>query len=264
MRIASATRKGSRSHNCDAANHRDAEHLCADIDAYDMRRLPRTDGLWASPICTELSPAGGRPRKRRRAVPGQADIEDFGHVPQAAFERTRANFWDVLRAAEVHRYRFVLVENVYEAAEWELLDVWLAGMKALGYRVQFVSVSSAHAGGQGNPAAPQWRDRIYFVATREGVPLPDVQPRPAAWCPVCEQTVSAVQSWKKPGARRLGKYRQHYLYRCPNGSRCRHAVVEPFVRPAASVIDWSHTGVRIGDRAAHGLRPLAALDSPRP
>src|SRR5207248_2809483 len=47
-----------------AANHPDADHLCADIDHYDMRRLPRTDVLWASPICTELSPAGGRRRKK--------------------------------------------------------------------------------------------------------------------------------------------------------------------------------------------------------
>lgn len=240
-----------------AANHVNAEHLCADVNNYDMRRLPKTDVLWASPICTELSPAGGRRRRSRgHAGPGQTAMEEFGHVPQDAFDRTRATFWDVIRAAEVHRYKAVLVENVMEAAEWELFDIWLAGMRTLGYRHQFVSLSSAHAGGATNQPAPQWRDRIYIVLTREGIPLPDVEPRPAAWCPVCEETVSAVQSWKKPGARRLGKYAQQYVYRCPNGSRCRHAVVEPYVRPAASIINWSDLGVRIGEREQHGKRPL--------
>ncbi|MBZ6250519.1 DNA cytosine methyltransferase [Streptomyces olivaceus] len=241
-----------------AANHATADHLCADVNNYDMRRLPSTDILWASPICTELSPAGGR---RRRATPGagQLALEEFGPVASAAFERTRATFWDVIRATEVHRYKAVLVENVMEAADWELFDVWLSGMRTLGYNIQFVSLSSAHAGDEdGNDPAPQWRDRIYIVCTRVGIPLPDVQPRPRAWCPVCEETVHAVQSWKKQGGRPLGKYGQQYVYRCPNGARCRHTVVEPFVRPAASIIDWSNLGVRIADRTQHKLPPLAA------
>ncbi|MER7172631.1 DNA cytosine methyltransferase [Streptomyces mesophilus] len=245
-----------------AANHRDADHLCANIDNYDMRRLPRTDVLWASPICTELSPAGGRPRKRPKkgAGPGQGmfELEAEGAVASAAYERTRATFWDVIRATEIHRYQAVIVENVAEAADWELFDIWLAGMRTLGYRHQFVSVSSAHVGGTDNTPAPQWRDRIYVLLTREGVPLPDVAPRPIAWCPVCEQDVAAFQSWKKPGARQLGKYGQQYVYRCPNGPVCRHQVVEPYVRPAADIIDWTNLGVRIADRPQHKLPPLAA------
>lgn len=239
-----------------AANHRDADHLCADVNNYDMRRLPSTDVLWASPICTELSPAGGR-RRKTGAGAGQLGLEEFGPIAKGAFDRTRATFWDVIRATEVHRYKAVLVENVMEAADWELFDVWLAGMRTLGYNIQFVSLSSAHAGDDTNVAAPQWRDRIYIVCTREGIPLPDVEPRPTAWCPVCEETVTAFQSWKKDG-RKLGKYGAQYVYRCPNGPRCRHAVVEPYVRPAASIINWSNLGVRIGDRAEKGLRPLAA------
>jgi hypothetical protein len=46
-----------------------------------------------------------------------------------------------------------------------------------------------------------------------------------------------VQSWKQPQRRPIGKYRQQYVYRCPN-TGCRHAIVEPFVRPAAVAIDW--------------------------
>lgn len=238
-----------------AANHRDADHLCADVNNYDMRRLPATDILWASPICTELSPAGGR-RRKTAAGHGQTALEAFGSIEKGAFDRTRATFWDVIRATEVHRYKAVLVENVMEAADWELFDVWLAGMRTLGYNIQFVSLSSAHAGDDTNAPAPQWRDRIYIVCTRQGIPLPDVEPRPRAWCPVCKETVTAFQSWKKEG-RKLGKYGAQYVYRCPNGPRCRHTVVEPYVRPAASIIDWSNLGVRIGDRPEHGLRPLA-------
>src|SRR5581483_11872119 len=121
----------------------------------------------------------------------------------------------------------------------------------LGYQVQFVSVSAAHAGGEGNPHAPQWRDRLYLVFTRNGVQLPDVEPRPAARCLECGQDVAALQSWTR-GGRRIGKYRQQYWYVCPNAT-CRHARVEPYVSPAASAIDWSDLGTRIGDRP----RPLA-------
>src|SRR6266571_5433317 len=39
----------------------------------------------------------------------------------------------------------------------------LSGMAVLGYNCQIVSVSSAHVGGDGNPHASQWRDRLYFV-----------------------------------------------------------------------------------------------------
>lgn len=232
-----------------SANFPDAEHLTADVSNYDMRRLPHTDVLWASPICTEISPAGGRARR----APGQLDLlEESGHVPKAGLERTRATFHDVIRAAEVHRYKAVIVENVTEAADWELFDWWLQGMLLLGYEVQFVSVSSAHVGGDGNPHAPQWRDRLYMVFTRKGIPLPDVSPRPLAWCFKCEQVTESFQAWKKPGARKIGKYGRQYVYCCAS-SACGHAVVEPFVLPAASAIDWEDLGSPIGERK----RPLA-------
>jgi DNA (cytosine-5)-methyltransferase 1 len=243
-----------------AANHPGAEHLCADLDHYDMRRLPGTDVLWASPICTEVSPnAGGR---RRRTMPGQEPLEVFGHIPSPAYERTRATAYDVLRATEVHRYKVVIYENVPEfATDWPLYAWWVKAFEVIGYRHVSVCVNAAHIGGEGNTPAAQWRDRYFGMFVREGIPLPDLSPRPLALCPECGQDVEAVQSWRDtPMTRRfgnVGKYREQYDYRCPN-ARCRHAVVEPYVAPAASIIDWSDLGTRIGDRADKGMRPLVA------
>lgn len=235
-----------------SANHPSTEHLCADISNIDLRYLPKTDLLWASPICTELSPAGGR-RKRG----SQLDLfEEHGHVPTAAFERTRVTFWEVIRACEIHRYKAVLIENVKEAADWELFDVWLAGMVALGYEYQFVSISAAHAWDENNDPAPQWRDRLYIGFTYKGIKMPDLQPRPLAWCERCGENVHAVQWWKKgPSARRIGKYGAQYLYACPSG---HEGAIEPYVAPASEAIDWSDLGVRIGDRESLGMRPLGA------
>ncbi|MBV1851902.1 DNA cytosine methyltransferase [Catellatospora tritici] len=245
-----------------AANFPHAEHLCADVNNYDMRALPTTDVLWASPICTEASPAGGsspkRPKQAKRRPRGQLDLfEQGGHVAQAGFERTRATFHDVIRATEVHRYAAVLVENVPEVAwKWELFEWWCSGMRLLGYQQQTVSVSSAHVGGDGNPHAPQWRDRLYLVFTRTGIPAPDVAPRPLAWCEPCGADVHAVQVWKNtPKVRqfgRLGAYRDQYVYVCPN-TACGQARVEPYVMPARAAIDWTDIGERIGDKA----KPLA-------
>lgn len=241
-----------------AANFPHAEHLCADINNYDMRGLPSTDVLWASPICTEASPAGGsakgRPKKAKVRPRGQLDMfEQGGHVEQAGFTRTRATFGDVIRATEVRRYKFVVVENVPDVTwRWELFDWWCQGMCLLGYDMQAISGSSAHFGEDGNDAAPQWRDRIYLVFSRKDIPRPDVTLRPVAWCAPCGTDVRAVQWWKntaKTRQRKFGKYGRNgqYLYLCPNAT-CRNAIVEPYVRPASTVIDWTDLGDRIGDR----------------
>ncbi|GAA4828355.1 DNA cytosine methyltransferase [Saccharopolyspora rosea] len=222
-----------------AANFPHADHDCADISQVDPRRYPSTDLLWASPECTNHSIAQGRKRF------AQPDL--FGEtLPPEAAERSRATMWDVPRFAEHHRYRAVVVENVVDAARWQLWPAWLHAMHCLGYRHQVVYLNSMHAPAVAAPRAPQSRDRLYVVFSREGVPRPEVQPRPMAWCERCERDVSAVQSWKKPH-QPWGRYRAQYLYRCP-APRC-HAVVEPYTLPAAAAIDWDLPGQRIGDRA---------------
>ncbi|MEU3559638.1 DNA cytosine methyltransferase [Kitasatospora sp. NPDC006786] len=230
-----------------AANHSRADHLCIDVSGMPMRYLPRTDVLWASVICTEISPAGGL----RRETP-QLDLldgdDEFKVLPDAAFEKTRVTAWCVVRAAEVHRYRAIVVENVLEfATDWVLFTAWIAAMKALGYNYQITSVSSAHIGDADNLRAPQWRDRIYITFTRRGMRKPNLTPSPAAWCFECAEQVNAVQTWRDPKIT-IGKYGKQYDYRCPN-TRCRHALVEPWVRPASAAIDWTDLGQRIGSRS---------------
>ena len=203
--------------------------------------------------CTEISPAGGRKRKAR--MRGQTDLlKEYGHVSSDQWERTRATAYDILRAVEIWRYEFVACENVIEfATDWELYDWWIEAMRRLGYTATVACVSSAHIGGPANAPAPQWRDRWYGVFTRDGIPAPDLEPRPLALCPECGP-VRARQSWKNPRGLRIGKYRQQYLYRCPSAA-CRHQVIEPYVRPAISVLDMTDPGRRIGDRPRTPRKP---------
>lgn len=238
------------------ANHPETDHLQADISNTDPRFIPTTDLLWASPECTNHSRAKGR-----KLAGQQPDL--FGDVlPEAAAERSRATMWDVVRFAEAHHYKAVLVENVVEVVDWSspwgvrggLFQSWLGAMHALGYRHRIISMNSMHAQAHGLPA-PQSRDRVYIAFWRTGDRAPDFEHmlRPKAYCARCDQVVDAMQWWKKgDGQARPGRYRSQYLYRCPNVA-CRNDVVEPAWLPASSIIDWSNPGTRIGDRA----KPLA-------
>lgn len=228
------------------ANHPGADHLCADISAYDPRRVPSTDLLWASPECTNHSQAKGRKR-----VDLGPDL--FGEsLEDEAAERSRATMWDVPRFTEAHGYEAIIVENVVEAAKWRPFESWLGAMHSYGYEHEIVCLNSMHAQASGLPA-PQSRDRMYVVFWKKGNRRPDLaaMQRPQAWCPSCERVIEAVQSWKKPG-QTVGRYRQQYVYRCPDHA-CRGQLVEPGWLPAAAAIDWSILGTRIGDRE----KPLA-------
>ncbi len=225
-----------------AVNFPDSLHDCADISQVRPQRYRRTDILWASPECTNHSQAKGRKRH------AQADL--FGDtLPDEASERSRATMWDVPRFCEYHRYRYVVVENVVDAARWVLWDAWLVAMRALGYEHRTVWLNSMHAPGIAAPRAPQSRDRLYIVFWQRGEVAPNVEPRPLAWCPKCELDVRATQVFKR--AERWGRYRSQYVYRCPT-QRC-HVTVEPYADPAAKAIDWTLAGQRIGDR----VKPLS-------
>lgn len=216
-------------------NFPDARHDCADISQVDPRRYPSTNVLLASPECTNHTAAKGV--SRRRQDPTLFDSPDLGA------ERSRATMWDVHRFVEHHNYDAVIVENVVEATRWVYWSSWWQAWTDAGYDARVVSLNSAHTG-----EVAQWRDRIYVVAVRRGLPTVDLDVRPPSWCSTCETFVAGRQSWRN--MRAAGKWRQQYDYRCPN---CAGIVDPPAPSAADHVIDWSIDGTRIRDRA----RPLA-------
>lgn len=215
-----------------------ADHDLADISQVDPRRFPSTDILLASPECTHHS----RARTKRH----QADLFDPNGDPAA--ERSRATMWDVPRFAEYHKYKLIVVENVTEIRNWAPFAAWIQCMDALGYDHQLLYLNSMIA-----PPTPQSRDRFYGCFWRKGNRKPNLDIRPKAFCEE-HGDINARQTWKKPGAPG-GKYgaRQQYFYACP---WCRKPA-SLYAMPAASAIDFSIPGVRIGDRVSLGMRPLA-------
>lgn len=235
------------------------DHDREDIARVDPRRYPRTDLLWASPSCTFWSQARGERQDFTAAAtePTLFDLDlldDADDEPASAEskERSRALMHDVPRFAEHHRYKAVIVENTPELLKWWHLPKWIARMRALGYVHQVLTVNSAFAQQLGAPA-PQLRDRVYVVFWQDRYPAPDFErwTRPPAWCPSCDEVVTALRAPKDP-RKPHGAYRRQYVFRCPSRS-CRHAEAHPYVLPAAAAVDWLVRGQRIGDRA----KPLA-------
>jgi DNA (cytosine-5)-methyltransferase 1 len=251
------------------ANFRTTWHDRAVIsDDYNFSKFPRADILSGSPICTEISPAGGRKRDKAQMsfddlAEGQSEeqAEEAKAKPAAkeSFERTRTTAWCLLRAAERWNYKAVMCENVTEfVTDWLLFPAWRLAWELLGYNMQIVSVTTAHVGTHVDvDYAPQWRDRCIIVMTRKDIPKPDLRLRPWAYCTECDKLVRATQSWRN--GRRVGKYKQQYDYVCPNRT-CKHAKVEPYTRPVSDIVDWNDLGTRIGDRKPkkkYGGLPLA-------
>jgi DNA (cytosine-5)-methyltransferase 1 len=244
-----------------STNFPGAEHDCVDINHYDMRNLPRGfEVLWASPICTEISPAGGNGTGDQPGEEVPEELLKYGPVGKDTFQRTRATAYDVIRACEVHMPPIVIVENVVEfCTRWKLFAWWLMGMMTLGYDYQIISANSAHIEGPDGETAPQSRDRMYIMFHRRDVAKPDVQVRPRSWCGNCSTEVRGVQTWKDPegyetesGKRFLiGKYGPRsgqYYFTCPG---CFN-MVQPIIKPAASIINFHFIGGKIGERK----RPL--------
>lgn len=216
-------------------NFPDTLHDCTDISAADPRRYPSTDILITSPECTTHSPAGGN---FYRALKNQMSLFEKGVIDPAA-DRSRATMWDVCRFAEYHNYNAIIVENVIEAkTRWPLFDTWLRAMHVLGYEHKCCYINSMHC----HPT-PQSRDRMYVVFWKKGNKAPDLDFRPSAFCQACDKPVNAFQWWKNQ-EKKFGKYREQYLYRCPECT----SVVEPYYYASFNIVDWSIPGISVLDR----------------
>lgn len=225
------------------ANWPDADWRCADVDDMPMDNLPSTDVQVSSVICTELSQNGGRKRHRGQLslIPGEDRANEH------RFTRTRVTAYGVMRCAEIHRQKVVVVENVPEfVLDWHLLDWWFQGWRLLGYRQPVIlCVDAAHVSGPDNPGSPSWRPRVVVVIVREDVEMPDLELRPAAFCGSCRREVASRQVWNRVG-QRAGDYRKQFHYHCPTPT-CRERV-EPYTACAADAFDLSNIGLPLRGR----------------
>lgn len=214
-------------------NHPDTEHFLDDLQQAHPSLFPRTDVAWFSPECTNHSLAKG---KRRKGA-NQRDLWGDTGLTEAEI-KSRATMREVVEFTAWHHYQAVIVENVVDIRYWEYFDQWLLDMHNLGYQSKLLYLNAQFFG------VPQSRDRFYAVFWRKGNRAPQLDFRPSAACPR-HGVVKAVQVFKKPDYP-WGRYgeRRQYQYRCPH---CGTSV-KPEHIPAATVIDWSLTAPRIGDR----------------
>ncbi len=233
------------------ANHPTANPIRCDLLDIHPACFERSVMLLASPECRKHGPGAGMKRKGiQQGEIFEADRCDLS--PDTL--RSRATMWTPVHWASVHRHDFVIVENVVEIHYWPEFEAWLREWDRMGYDHARVYVNGMFVHGLTDDrvsfSMPQSRDRIYVVFWRKGNPAPNLRICPLAPCHGCAGEVRAVQAWKN--GRAFGKYRRQYVYRCPHCA----TVVEPWYYPAATAIDWTRRGIRIGDREAHGLKPL--------
>lgn len=209
-------------------------HVCADMSTSDPRKYMSTDFLITSPSCTEQGYASGKKKPT-----SQRDMFD-GNIIDDLAERSRATMWDVPRFAEVHKYNYIIVENVWQARTWIQFDNWLRCMYTLGYEHKCVYFNSMFA-----YPCPQSRDRMFIHFWKKGNKAPVLDYYPKAHCEKCGKDVDAVQTWKS-SIKKFGVYgkRGQYVYCCPNDG----VVVNPYYYAALNAIDFNDIGQRIGDR----------------
>ncbi|WP_009960107.1 DNA cytosine methyltransferase [Verrucomicrobium spinosum] len=139
------------------ANHPDSRHYCASLDNINPRHIygeGELDVLWASPECTNHSPArGGLP----------------------VVDQSRASAMCVIRWAEALRPPIILIENVPAFLQWGPLDsrnrpikarkgeifrAWKGMLESVGYRVEHRLLCAADYGD------PTSRTRLIIQAVR--------------------------------------------------------------------------------------------------
>lgn len=125
-----------------AANHPETAHACQDLHQADWTQVPRHDLMLASPACQGHSKARGKER--------------------AHHDATRSTAMAILGAADFHRPRFILVENVVDFLDWDGYRGWKTMLRDFGYTLTENILNAADFG------VPQSRERLFIMATRDG------------------------------------------------------------------------------------------------
>jgi DNA (cytosine-5)-methyltransferase 1 len=249
----------------------DARLFQEDVTKLPVEKMPYAEIFVASPACPAWTTASGVRREFDRANAEQPALFDLArpmtakqHQRQEEYQRSRLLMREVPRYLRAMTDRGTpvlagMVENVIQVRHWHEWDSWLAEFRKLGYDTRLIAFNSMHAQPVRARRAPQSRNRAYVAYWHNSLgrrPDFDKWLRPSAWCPSCAEQILAVQVWRKPG-RDMGCYGTQYIYQCPK-STCRGREVFPQVLPALAAIDPTISGVRIGDRRAHRLKPLEA------
>lgn len=233
------------------ANWPNARWFQHDVTQFPMELLPAADVIVGGIICTELSRNGGRRTTQRHpsqeAIPTAADaIED------SRFKMTRATAWCVARAAEILRPKILITENVPDfVTRWLPNKHWRGAIECFNYHpAQIVSVNAAFVSGPNNQVAPATRDRTFTVFVHKDLRVPDLNHRPLAWCPRCDEDVLAKQAWSTPV--HAGEYRDQYWYVC--GAEGCGQRVEPYAGAASAAFDLTDIGERVGGPRIRGRK----------
>lgn len=246
--ILAALNHSKRSLATHTLNFPRTRQVLTDITQDDPRLYPHATILQASPECRYQSTAIGMKLLGQNQpelwpeLRGQwTDREEDDPATRSRITMNEVVKWADAKKKQGHPFKLTFVENVPDVERWGGYQAWLDNMKRLEYRAQILYFNSMFA-----PAFPapcyESRDRWYAVFSLDGVPMPDLDIRPPAYCKQCNRQVGALQSWKS--LKRWGAYGEQYVYVCP---ACGKKVV-PFYHPAKEVLNWELPTPPIGTR----------------
>lgn len=226
--------------DCHAANHPQTEHDLVNLQTCNVDRYPKhpTFALF-SPECRAHTVASG---KVKPTLYKQLNLLEDEIIDPLA-ERSRLTAYEVVRFTQYLQPAFAIVENVIEFTKYHLFEKWLHEITSLGYNYKLLSLNSQFLG------VPQSRDRLFVVFWLKSIPTPNLNHQPLAHCGCCNKQILATQWWKNPKTK-VGRYKQQYLYICTTCSQqlAKAVIVNPYVKNAASIIDWDLKAKIIGDR----------------
>ncbi|AEV86674.1 DNA (cytosine-5-)-methyltransferase [Actinoplanes sp. SE50] len=257
------------SHNL---NFPGARHFQADITKLPVEKMPYAELFSASPACPAWTDANGVKRDFDRANAEAQTLFDLAEAePDPALKKRLEEYKrSRLLMKEIPRYLRAMngrgtpvlagmMENVIQCRKWHEWDAFLREIRNIGrgYHLWFFALNAMHMEPVRSLKTPQSRNRLIIAYVHKSIGrLPDWDKwlRPHAHCPSCDMRVQAIQVFKKPGAD-MGAYGSQWVYQCPRVS-CRGREVFPATLAALAAIDPSVPGIRIRDRAAHGLPDL--------